>query len=94
MFYESEIFKACIQFTLWGLGVSISEVRIFDEKVRIPAYFVLNAVFSKRFSNFTLFLKGENLLNVSYVTEPGYPMKARTIALGARFNYRRRREQE
>lgn len=78
--------KKRLRFTLWGLGVSRSEVRIFDESVRVPAYFVLNAVLSTHFSNFTLFLKGENFLNISYVTEPGYPMKGRTVALGLKFS--------
>jgi len=83
-----------LHFTLWGLGVSSSEVRIFDASVRVPSYFVLNAVLSKHFSSFTLFLKGENLLNVSYVTEPGYPMKGRTVALGVKFSMNRMREKE
>jgi iron complex outermembrane receptor protein len=83
-----------LHFTVWGLGVSNSEVRIFDESVRVPSYFVLNAVLSKHFSNFTLFLKGENLFNLSYVTEPGYPMKGRTVAFGVKFSMGRTREKE
>ncbi len=82
--------KNKLQFTLWGLGVSSSEVEIFDDIVRVPSYFVLNAVISKDFSNFNLFLKAENLFNISYVTEPGYPMKGRTVALGVKFSSRRR----
>jgi len=54
----------------------------------------LNAVLSKHFSSFTLFLKGENLFNVSYVTELGYPMKGRTVALGVKFSSGRIREKE
>jgi hypothetical protein len=46
---------------------------------------VLNAVFSVQIANFDVFLKAENLLENAYVTEPGYPMKARAIALGFRF---------
>ncbi len=86
--------KKRIQLTVWGLGVSSSEVMIFNEIVRVPAYFVLNTVLSKDFSNFTVFLKGENLFNTSYVTEPGYPMKGRTIIFGVKFNSRNRRELE
>jgi iron complex outermembrane receptor protein len=86
--------KNRFQFTLWGLGVSSSEVRIFDETVRVPNYFVLNAVLSKDFSNFNLFLKAENLFNISYVTEPGYPMKGRTVAMGVKFSSRRGGETE
>jgi outer membrane receptor protein involved in Fe transport len=72
------------KFTLSGLYVSSAEVLIFEDIVRIPGYFVLNAVFSVRISNVDIFLKAENLLDKYYVTEPGYPMKARTLALGFR----------
>jgi outer membrane receptor protein involved in Fe transport len=78
--------KKGMQFTMWGLEVSSSEVRIVDETVNVPAYFVLNASLSKGFSHFTVVLKAENLFNAFYVTEPGYPMKGRTIAAGLRFN--------
>ena len=74
-------------FTLSGLYSSSAEVKIFDDIVPIPGYVVLNAVFSVKISNFNIFLKGENLLDKYYVTEPGCPMKARAIALGFRFNF-------
>lgn len=82
--------KNKLQFTLWGLAVSRSEVKIFDDIVIIPGYYVLNAILSKSFSNFTIFLKGENLFNKYYVTEPGYPMRARTISVGLKFRLRER----
>ena len=75
-----------IKFTLFGLYSSSAEVLIFDDIVRIPGYFVLNAVFSVKIANVDIFLKGENLLDNDYVTEPGYPMKARAVALGFRYN--------
>ena len=74
------------KFTLFGLYVSSAEVKIFEDIVRIPGYFVLSAVFSVRISNVDIFLKAENFLDNYYVTEPGYPMKARTLALGFRYN--------
>jgi len=77
------------RFTLSGLYVSSAEVKIFDDIIWIPGYFVLNAVFSVNFSAFTVFLKTENLLDNDYVTEPGYPMKARAIALGFRYNFQK-----
>jgi outer membrane receptor protein involved in Fe transport len=80
--------KNKFHFTLWGLAVSSSELKIFDDRVKIPGYFVLNAILSKSFPKFSFFLKGENLLNRSYVTEPGFPMKARTLAVGLKFNLR------
>jgi iron complex outermembrane receptor protein len=73
------------QFTMWGLAASSSEMKVFDELVKIPGYFVLNATLSKSFSNFTVFLKGENLFNKYYVTEPGYPMRGRTVSVGLKF---------
>jgi len=73
------------QFTLWALAVSSSEVKIFDEIAAIPDYFVLNSMLSKDFSNLTVFLKGENIFNGFYVTEPGFPMKGRTVAFGIKY---------
>ncbi len=78
--------KKKVRFTLSGFYASSAEVKIFEEIVRIPGYFVLNAVLSIRLSNYTIFLKGENLFDKYYVTEPGYPMKARTVALGFAIN--------
>jgi outer membrane receptor protein involved in Fe transport len=75
-----------LQFTLWALAVSSSEVKVFDEIVAVPDYFVLNSMLSKNFANFTIFLKGENILNRFYVTEPGFPMKGRTIAFGIKYS--------
>jgi hypothetical protein len=40
---------------------------------------------SKDFSNLTVFLKGENIFNGLYVTEPGFPMKGRTVAFGIKY---------
>lgn len=79
--------KNNLKFTLWGLYVSSSEMKISSDIVKIPDYFVLNGSLSKSFSNFTVFLKGENLLNKYYITEPGYPMKARTVAVGFKYIY-------
>jgi outer membrane receptor protein involved in Fe transport len=75
------------KFTLFGMYSSSAEVLIFDDIVQIPGYFVLNAVFSMQFANFDIFFKAENLLDHYYVTEPGYPMKARTLALGFKIKW-------
>jgi iron complex outermembrane receptor protein len=85
-FVMNVFFRKNAKFTLSGLYVSSAEVQIFEDIVTIPGYFVLNAVFSVRISAFTVFLKAENLLDNYYTTEPGYPMKARTLALGFRYN--------
>ena len=79
--------KSRLEITLWGIAVSGSQVKIDSDSVKIPGYLVLNAAVSKSFANFTLFLKGENLLNKYYVTEPGYPMKARTVSLGLKLRF-------
>jgi len=87
-FVMNVFIKKNANFTLSGLYSSSAEVKIFDDIVQIPGYFVLNALFSVKITNFDVFLKAENLLDNSYVTEPGYPMKARTLALGFRYNLR------
>ncbi len=75
-----------LRLSLWGIAISSSEVNIYDEQVEIPGYFILNILISKSLANFNIFLKVENLFNKYYVTEPGYPMKARTIVLGVKFS--------
>ena len=87
-FVMNVFIKKNANFTLSWLYSSSAEVKIFDDIVQIPGYFVLNALFSVKITNFDVFLKAENLLDNSYVTEPGYPMKARTLALGFRYNLR------
>ncbi|MFC2166392.1 TonB-dependent receptor plug domain-containing protein [Acidobacteriota bacterium] len=76
-----------MKLSVWGLAVSQSELKIKDNVVFNPGYFVLNAVIYKRVKKFEIFLKGENLLNSFYTTEPGYPMKSRTIAFGFRAEF-------
>jgi len=76
-----------LKFSVWGLAVSQSEIKIKDDIVFNPGYFVLNAVIYKRVKKFEIFLKGENLLNSFYTTEPGYPMKSRTISFGFRAEF-------
>ena len=78
-----------IKFTLFGLYSSSAEVLIFDDIMQIPGYFVMNAVLSVKISNVGIFLKGENLFNHDYVTEPGYPMKARAVALGFKYSFQK-----
>jgi iron complex outermembrane receptor protein len=78
-----------ITFTLSGLYVSGAEILIFDDIVPVPGYFILNAAFSVRISGVDIFLKGENLLDNAYVTEPGYPMKARAVVLGFKYAFQK-----
>lgn len=74
-----------LRLNLWGIVISNSEVNIYNKQVKIPGYFILNSILTKSLNNFKIFLKVENLFNKYYVTEPGYPMKARTITLGIKF---------
>ncbi len=76
-----------LKLSVWGLVVSQSELMLKDNLIFNPGYFVLNAVIYKRVKGFEVFLKGENLLNSYYTTEPGYPMKSRTIAFGFRADF-------
>ncbi|MBD3413700.1 MAG: TonB-dependent receptor [Candidatus Aminicenantes bacterium] len=80
-FINSQDFKG-LTFSTWGIAVSKSQALFRDDQLNIPGYFLLNAALKKRFSGLTLYLKAENLLNVDYFTEPGFPMKARTFSLG------------
>lgn len=76
-----------IKLSLWGLAVSSSEIKVKDDIVENPSYFVFNAAVYKKVKSFYLFVKGENLLNSYYTTEPGYPMRSRTIAFGFRADF-------
>lgn len=73
---------------LWGLSVSRSQVK--DGKVPpfdiidIPGYSLVNASLQKKFGPTVVFFKVENLLDEVYFTEPGFPMKSRTISFGVK----------
>jgi len=74
-----------LRLSFWGLGTSDSEVKVGEDIVSIPGYIVLNGILTKSFSNVSLFLKVENFLDKVYSPEPGFPMKARTLAVGFKF---------
>lgn len=48
----------------------------------IPSYLDLSGVLSFFVAQFEVFLKGSNLLNRGYFTEPGFPCRARTFEVG------------
>lgn len=81
-----------LRLSLWGIGVSSSELKIGTDIVKIPGYYILNGILSKSFSNFSIFLKAENLFNKHYITEPGFPMRARTVTIGLKFGAGRMRD--
>ncbi|MFW6160274.1 MAG: TonB-dependent receptor domain-containing protein [Acidobacteriota bacterium] len=69
-------------FSAWGIAVSESQVLYNNGQLKIPGYFLLNASIKKRFSRVAVYLKAENILNIDYFTEPGFPMKVRTLSFG------------
>jgi iron complex outermembrane receptor protein len=76
--------------SFWGTGALGISTRLDEETLDIPDYFVANAGVAKTFDIFELSLRTENLLNASYVTEPGYPMPARSWRVALRVSYGRR----
>jgi outer membrane receptor protein involved in Fe transport len=71
--------------TLWGVYASDAIYHSGTGVVTVDPYAVVNAVIERAFGSFSLFVKLENVLNHGYWTEPGWPMKGRTLTVGARF---------
>jgi hypothetical protein len=67
------------------MGAAGSETEYKGEILKVPAYFVANAGVSRDFRLLELFFKVENMLDASYETEPGFPMKSRTFRVGVNF---------
>ena len=80
-FYRADLFSL----TFWGIYASDSIYHSNTGIVDVDPYAVVNAVLERAFGRFSLFLKVDNLLNNEYWSEPGWPMKARTITFGTRF---------
>ena len=74
--------------SIWGIVVSDSIARLGNEPpfelLDIPGYATFHAKLEKRLGFLTLYVKGENLLDKTYFTEPGFPMKNRTFSAGFR----------
>ena len=71
--------------TVWGMYASDSIYHSNAGVIKVDPYAVVNAVLERAFGKFSIYLKMENLLNNEYWSEPGWPMKARTLTIGARF---------
>lgn len=80
-FYRTGLFSLI----LWGVYASDSIYHSSTGIVTVDPYAVVNAVLERAFGKFGLYLKAENLLNKEYWSEPGWPMKGRTLTVGARF---------
>jgi iron complex outermembrane receptor protein len=71
--------------TVWGVYASDSIYHSNAGIVEVDPYAVVNAALERAFGPVSVYLKVENLLDNEYWSEPGWPMKARTITAGARF---------
>ncbi len=80
-FYQAKLFSL----TVWGVYASDAIYHSNTGVVTVDPYAVLNAALERAFGKYSLFLKVENLLNNEYWSEPGWPMKGRTLTVGARF---------
>lgn len=71
---------------LWGLSVSKSQVKDGKEPpfdiIEVPGYTLINASLQKKIGPVVVYIKVENILDEVYFTEPGFPMKSRTISFG------------
>ncbi len=74
-----------LSLTVWLLYASDSIYHSGTGIVDVAPYAVVNAVLERAFGPVSVYLKAENLLNNEYWSEPGWPMKARTLTFGARF---------
>lgn len=70
----------------WGVAASSSEIMISDKLISVPGYTIANLSIEKSFGPLSLYVKGENLFDKEYFTEPGYPMASRRIEGGIRID--------
>jgi iron complex outermembrane receptor protein len=80
-FYRAELFSL----TFWGIYASDTIYHSNTGVVVVDPYAIVNAALERAFGKFSVYLKVENLLNNEYWSEPGWPMRARTFTVGARF---------
>jgi iron complex outermembrane receptor protein len=70
--------------SLWATGALDIQTAYRDDILTVPEYFVLNTGVTKSFRRFEIFARVENLLDASYVTEPGFPMPSRQFRIALR----------
>lgn len=73
----------------WGAGALDIQTTYGEDTLEVPDYFVVNAGVTKFFGAYEVFARVENFLDASYVTEPGFPMPARTFRIALRLRYLR-----
>ncbi|MBP7866596.1 MAG: TonB-dependent receptor [Acidobacteria bacterium] len=81
--------KDWFRFSFWGIAASSARYTASNGSVvRVPGYAVFNASLERKLGlGLGLICKLENVFNKAYVTEPGFPMRARTFTAGIRFNW-------
>lgn len=80
-FFRADLFSLIV----WGVYASDSIYHSNTGIITVDPYAIMNASMERSFGKFSIYLKAENLLNNEYWSEPGFPMKGRTITAGARF---------
>jgi outer membrane receptor protein involved in Fe transport len=80
-FYRSDLFSL----TLWGVYASDAIYHSSTGEVTVDPYAVVNAALERAFGKFSIYVKAENLLDNEYWSEPGWPIKGRSLSVGARF---------
>ncbi len=80
-YFDPRYFSA----TFWTICASNAIAHGSRENVIIDSYTVSNVALERELYKFDIYFKVENLLNREYLTEPGYPMRARTFTVGLRF---------
>lgn len=81
--------KDWFRFSFWGIAASSARYTASNGSVvRVPGYAVFNASLERKLGlGLGLVCKLENVFNKAYVTEPGFPMRARTFTAGIRFDW-------
>lgn len=74
-----------MELNVWGRAVSRARSYLDSKILEIPAYWLANATLGINFSFGQVFLAIENMFNRYYFTEPGFPLRGRTLKVGARF---------
>ncbi len=73
--------------TLWGYAVTQSFYFTGGKEVPVPGYTLINLSLERTFGPVVVHVKADNLLDGEYATEPGFPMRGRTLSAGFRLGF-------
>lgn len=82
--YASLAPRRLARLTLWGTAVTKSWYYSGNKETEVPGYVLANASLEREIGPVVVFVKADNLFNKEYVTEPGFPMRGRTLSAGFR----------